>query len=636
MDLVFDIVVVGGGHAGVEAAWAGARMLGDRGRVAMVTMDAKAIGRMSCNPAIGGLAKGQMVREIDALGGVMGRAIDATGIQFRMLNRSKGPAVQSPRAQADKYRYAEKVQEILREGCPTLTILEGVVDRFLVEELGKKNEAGQGKKIVGLVLEDGRRISCRCVVVTTGTFLRALMHTGEKKTEGGRVGEKTARGLSVSLRELGFELGRLKTGTPPRLAKETIDFSGLDEQPGDDPPVPFSDLTQTANFPVLPQVPMHITHTNERVHELVRANLHRAPMYSGQIVSRGPRDCPSLEDKIVRFAEKTSHQIFLEPEGLATNEIYCNGISTSLPEDVQREMIANIKGLEKATILRMGYAVEYDFSPTQQVDGTLETRLVEGLFFAGQINGTSGYEEAAGQGLVAGINAARKVQSLDRFILARDQAYIGVMIDDLITKTPTEPYRMFTSRAEYRLTLRSDNADQRLTAIGGELGLACPARMERLQKRMAAMGRVTEILKSVRLRVGDNGVAAYEFLRRPEIGMEDLRKQAVVGGGESPLAELFGNPEVMNLLAQVEIEAKYAGYISREKEAAGRMHALEEKAIPGGFDFAAMRELRAEARQALEKYRPQTLGQASRLEGITPSDLTVVMLGLRRGTGSGV
>jgi tRNA uridine 5-carboxymethylaminomethyl modification enzyme len=378
-------------------------------------------------------------------------------------------------------------------------------------------------------------------------------------------------------------------------------------------------------------VPMHITHTNERVHELVRANLHRAPMYSGQIVSRGPRYCPSLEDKIVRFAEKASHQIFLEPEGLGTNEIYCNGISTSLPEDVQREMIANIKGLEKATILRMGYAVEYDFSPTQQVDGTLETRLVEGLFFAGQINGTSGYEEAAGQGLVAGINAARKVQGLGRFMLARDQAYIGVMIDDLITKTPTEPYRMFTSRAEFRLTLRSDNADQRLTAIGGELGLACAARMERLRKRMAAMGRAMDLLKSTRLRIGDNGVAAYEFLRRPEIGVEDLRKQAVVGGGENMLTELFANPELVNVLEQVEIEAKYAGYISREKEAAGRMHALEEKVIPGGFDFAGMRELRAEARQALEKYRPQTIGQASRLEGITPSDLTVVMLGLRRG-----
>jgi tRNA uridine 5-carboxymethylaminomethyl modification enzyme len=491
----FDIVVIGGGHAGAEAAWSAARMLGDRGKVAMVTMDPLAIGRMSCNPAIGGLAMGQMVREIDALGGLMGRAIDATGIQFRMLNKSKGPAVQSPRAQADKYRYAVKVQELLREGCAGLTIVQGIVDRFLTEkpEAGsRKAEGGRTLRVRGVALEGGRELSCTCCVVTTGTFLRALMHTGENKTEGGRVGEQTARGLSGSLAAMGFELGRLKTGTPPRVARETIDYAGLEAQPGDEPPVPFSELSHAANFPGLPQIPMHITYTNAHVHEVIRANLHRAPMYSGQIQSRGPRYCPSIEDKVVRFADKEKHQIFLEPEGLETNEIYCNGISTSLPGDVQEEIVRSIRGLEKAKILRLGYAVEYDFSPTHQVGATLETRLVDGLYFAGQLNGTSGYEEAAGQGLIAGINAARRVRGEGPFTLTRDQAYIGVMIDDLITKTPTEPYRMFTSRAEFRLSLRTDNADQRLTPLGAEIGLAERERVEKLARKMGAMKELSE------------------------------------------------------------------------------------------------------------------------------------------------
>ncbi|MGN6368795.1 MAG: tRNA uridine-5-carboxymethylaminomethyl(34) synthesis enzyme MnmG [Phycisphaerae bacterium] len=626
----FDVILIGGGHAGAEAAWAASHILKDQGKVALITMDPLAIGRMSCNPAIGGLAKGQIVREIDALGGLMAHAIDSTGIQFRMLNRSKGPAVQSPRAQADKYKYAQKVQELLRTHCPNLTIVQGIVDRFLTDRVSGLGSRVPGPEnspdtrhpipdtrplITGLVLESGQTLLARTVVVTTGTFLRALMHTGEKKTEGGRVNEQSARGLSHSLRDLGFELGRLKTGTPPRIAKESINYTDLEPQPGDNPPVPFSDLTDPAHFPAVPQVPMHITYTNDRAHKLIRDNLHRAPMYSGQIQSRGPRYCPSIEDKVVRFADKDRHQVFLEPEGLDTNEIYCNGISTSLPEDVQLQIIHSIKGLENARILRWGYAVEYDFSPTHQIDATLETRLVDGLYFAGQINGTSGYEEAAGQGLIAGINAALKVQHKPRFILTRDQAYIGVMIDDLITKTPTEPYRMFTSRAEFRLTLRSDNTDQRLTPLGAQIGLATKERIDRLTQKLAAMTELTTYLKSTRIRQGDNGHAAYDLLRRPDITIEKLQSMLPTLPAHAPA-----------IWQQVEIEAKYAGYIQREKESAQRLHDLEGKLIPANFNFAAITELRKEAKQSLEKFRPQTLGQASRLEGITPSDLTILMI----------
>ena len=617
--LDFDIVIIGGGHAGAEAAWAASHIL-TGGRIAMVTMDPLAIGRMSCNPAIGGLAKGQMVREIDALGGLMALAIDATGIQFRMLNKSKGPAVQSPRAQADKYRYAEKVQSLLQENCPNLSIVTGVVDRFLT----------QAQRITGVQLEDGRTLTCRCAIVTTGTFLRGLMHTGEQKTEGGRIGEQTARGLSKSLADLGLELGRLKTGTPPRVAKESIDYAGLEEQPGDDPPIPFSDMTlagfqnsefRIQNWPPLPQVPMHVTYTNEQVHSLIRANLHRAPMYSGQIQSRGPRYCPSLEDKVVRFADKDKHQIFLEPESLSTNEIYCNGISTSLPKDIQEPLVHGIKGLEHAVILKYGYAVEYDFVPTHQIDATLETRAIAGLYLAGQINGTSGYEEAAGQGLMAGINAARKLQNKPAVVLTRDQAYIGVMIDDLVTKTPTEPYRMFTSRAEFRLTLRSDNTDQRLTMLGAEIGLAGAARVARLSAKMAAMTEALALLKTTRLAIGDSGTMAYDFLRRPDVDIAVLRQ---IGGPR--LAALFADPRLVAALPHVEIEAKYAGYIERERHAAVRLHELESKSIPAGYNFAGIPELRKEARGCLEKFRPITVGQASRLEGITPSDLTVLLI----------
>jgi tRNA uridine 5-carboxymethylaminomethyl modification enzyme len=624
----FGVVVVGGGHAGAEAAWAASRLLGDRGKVAMVTMDPKAIGRMSCNPAIGGLAKGQMVREIDALGGLMAHAIDATGIQFRMLNRSKGPAVQSPRAQADKYRYAEAVQRLLSENCHNLSIITDTVEEILAEpDNGRTDPVGQRWILTGLRLKSGREFSCNCTILTTGTFLRGLMHTGEQKTTGGRVGEQAAMGLTDSLARLGIRMARLKTGTPPRLARESIDFSQLEKQLGDDPPVPLSDMTGTSDaplahtFPVLPQLPCHITYTNQQVHELIRANLHRAPMYSGQIQSRGPRYCPSIEDKVVRFADKSQHQIFLEPEGLDTNEIYCNGISTSLPVDVQERIVQSIVGLEHAKILRWGYAVEYDFSPTHQIGASLQTHLVQGLFFAGQINGTSGYEEAAGQGLIAGINAARRVRGEDPFVLARDQAYIGVMIDDLVTKNPTEPYRMFTSRAEFRLTLRGDNSDQRLTPLAHRIGMAEPARIRRLEEKISTIQSFSRAFRAARLPCG---TSAWDLLRRPDIPAMSLLEMDFVSGGK--LREILSDPASRSIVEQIQIEARYAGYILREQRAAERMHQLEDKIIPEQMNFIAMPELRKEAREALGRFLPRTIGQASRLEGITPSDLMVLSL----------
>ena len=596
----YDVIVVGAGHAGTEAAAAAARL---GAKTALITTNLDTVGQMSCNPAIGGVGKGHMVREIDALGGLMGRAIDATGIQFRMLNVRKGPAMHSPRSQADKKGYQNWIKfEIEKQ--PNLDLRQEVVTDLIEEKVGDQNVI-RGVRVKGDV-----EYMAPAVILTTGTFLSALMHTGEAKTAGGRAGEGTTTGISAALDRLGFRVERFKTGTPPRLNGRTIDYSKTEVQPGDDDPQPFSFLSD--NFQVN-QIPCWITWTNPEVHKLIQDNLHRAPMYSGQIQGSGPRYCPSIEDKIVKFADKDKHQVFLEPEGRHTHEVYVNGISTSLPRDVQDQIFKLIPGLENAQIMRYGYAVEYDFCPPDQLRPTLETKSVDGLYFAGQLNGTTGYEEAGGQGLLAGANAALKLQGDKTLILDRDQAYLGVLIDDLVTCSVDEPYRMFTSRAEYRLLLRQDNADRRLTKIAHEFGLADDDRFERLQTKEAEITRVKTLLDETK----HDGATLHRMLKRTECKWEELVAVCESLGSVDP-----------DVVQQVVYDVKYAGYVNRQQAAIDKHKRLKDKRIPDHFDYAGLSHLRREAREKLTRFRPANLDQAQRISGITPADIAMVMLHL--------
>jgi tRNA uridine 5-carboxymethylaminomethyl modification enzyme len=620
----YDIVVIGAGHAGCEAAYAAARM---GARTLLLTMNLDHIARMSCNPAVGGLAKGHLVREIDALGGIMARATDETGIQFRMLNTSKGPAVRAPRAQSDKRLYSQWMKQFL-ETVPNLELMQGEVSRLVYASDGLR------PRITAVELDYGMRVECAAVVITTGTFLDGLIHVGEKSYSGGRAGECSADQLSKSFLDLGLTTGRLKTGTPPRLDKRTINWDILEEQPGDEPPSPFSYLTE--RIP-LPQVPCHITYTNDTTHKIITDNLDRSAMYGGRISSVGPRYCPSIEDKCVRFAEKDRHQIFLEPEGLTTSEIYVNGMSTSLPEDVQRSFINSIRGLEHARMTRVGYAIEYTFVPPSQVGATMQVKGVEGLYLAGQINGTTGYEEAAAQGLVAGVNAVLSMRGEEPFTLRRDEAYIGVLVDDLVTKEHREPYRMFTSRAEYRLLLRQDNADLRLMDHARRLGLVDDARYDKFQRYRESVNREVDRLKNTFVKPSElppdvaeeydlqdlqKSVRVSQLLSRPEITYADLQRLGLA----STTMQQFPSDRA---LEQVELAIKYEGYIARQQEQVARASRLEGTRLPVDLDYAVVRGLRAEATQKLAASRPETLGQASRIAGVNPADISVLMVHLK-------